>query len=199
MPAWVCISDTGLCLMLCITQKPVRSWLLWCGDGAVPRVRPCAAWVGVDWCQAAEWQGVGMEDLHFQQDRCSLSFLPNLCLRALFLEVVNTTLRARLRLQQVISLMPWDTIMGFLAVVLRLMEEMCGEDVFNLWDGWTFLERLSIAEQPIAPSVTVVTQTFSLGDGQAAYSEMVALSWERALTLRFVHLWAGFFPSATLM
>lgn len=90
--------------------------------------------------------------------------------------------------------------MGFTAVVgLRLMEEMCGEDIFYLKDVWTFLEKLSIAGQPIAPSVTLVMQIFSLGDGQASYAEMVVLSRERAVTLRFVHLWVVCFSSTTLI
>lgn len=52
------------------------------------------------------------------------------------------TLRARLRLQEVVNLMLSEAIMGFLAVLgLRPMEEMCGEDVFYLKDASTSLEK----------------------------------------------------------
>lgn len=63
-------------------------------------------------------------------------FPPSICSHALFWEVVNTALRARLRLREFVSLVPSEAIVGFLAVLgLRLMEEMCGENVFYLKDA----------------------------------------------------------------
>lgn len=75
--------------------------------------------------------------------------------------------------------MPSVAIMGFLAILgLRLMQEMCGEDVFYIKYTSTFLEKSSAAGQPVAPSITLQGQTPPSAEGEALGSEMNSVTGE---------------------
>lgn len=190
MPAWVCIRDTGLFQVLCITSNPAWCWWLWCGNCALPCACPRAAGLEGGSVPSCRMAGLGVEDLCFQQDRCLLSFLQNICSHALFWEAGNVALRAR-----------W----GYGRPPGWCHERPAG-CLACYWNAWKrcflpggclgFPGNLPIAGQPVASPVILVTQTFafpSLGVAQASCSEMVTLLWGKPSMLSFVHFYFFFF------
>lgn len=83
------MSPLGCASCFWVAQNP--SGADGCGQGSgcslcPPTCRRSWRWIGAKLQTGRGWV---MEDLHFQQDRCLLSFLPSICSHALFWEVVN--------------------------------------------------------------------------------------------------------------
>lgn len=129
------IGPLGLCLMLCCPK--IQGGADGCGQApTAPCVHPRAVGAGGGLVPSCRLAGGGYGGFTFLTGQMFAFFSPSICSHALFWEVVNAALRARLRLQEFVSLVPSEAIVGFLAVLgLRLMEEMCGENVFYLKDA----------------------------------------------------------------